>query len=87
MQYVAGEKLALNLDRSKAFGDATVASFERLARKAGVLQGEIRAMVETATERTVAAWRHVSGENFVQGPYRTRVEEHLERLKPLLGRQ
>jgi serine/threonine-protein kinase HipA len=69
--------LALNLAKSKAFEDVTLASFQRLARKVGAEVAEVTEVVRASVAATLEAWRELRTELEVPRDYRTQVEEHL----------
>lgn len=54
--YIPGDDLGLNLDGSRSFDDVTVASFDRLASRAGWTSSEIRQQVRQAVDRVIDAW-------------------------------
>ncbi|WP_437766057.1 type II toxin-antitoxin system HipA family toxin [Sorangium sp. So ce281] len=80
VQYVQTENLALNLAQSKLFGNVSLASFQRLARKIGANEDKITELVRSSVAATLAAWRELQSHLAVPDIYLKRVNEHLDNI-------
>lgn len=85
IQYMSEDLLALNLGRSKQWGDLGPESFQRLARRIGADETRMRARVEAATEAIMDSWQRSAGEFGFDGRARNHILHHQRRI-PLLSR-
>jgi len=82
--YQAGDTLALNLAKSKRWGDVDMGSFVRLARRIKVEEIWMVEQVTLAAERIWTAWKHSSEDFGYDVNTREILNNHLSRI-PLLN--
>lgn len=85
IQYIPGDAIALNLARSKKFGDVTRASFERLARKLDLNEGDVLPIVESAVEATLQSWSSLRKNLPLPEAFKLRIDQHLKTVPLLQG--
>jgi len=76
----AGETMALKLGGTKDFSAASIASFERMARKLGLDPGKLAGWVQDDVARCMNAWSGALAQLFPED-VRTGLEAHLTRLR------
>jgi serine/threonine-protein kinase HipA len=85
IQYIPGDAIALNLARSKKFGDVTHASFERLARKLDLSEGDVLPVVKSAVEATLQSWSALRESLPLPEAFKLRIDQHLKTVPLLQG--
>jgi serine/threonine-protein kinase HipA len=83
IQYMPGDKLALNLGRSKQWADVTMARFQRLARKLDIDERTVIDTVEESVHVIRQAWLADGKARYTTAQQQI-IEEHW-RSVPLLG--
>jgi len=85
IQYIPNDTIALNLARSKQFGDVTLASFERLARKLELGGQDVLPIVKAAIEATLQSWSSIRADLPIPEEFKRRIEEHWKKVPLLRG--
>jgi len=85
IQYIANDTIALNLARSKQFGEITLASFERLARKLELGTQDVLPIVRAAVQATLQSWSSIRADLPIPEEFKRRIEEHWKKVPLLRG--
>ena len=85
IQYIANDTIALNLARSKKFGEITLASFERLARKLELGTQDVLPIVRAAVQATLQSWSSIRADLPIPEEFKRRIEEHWKKVPLLRG--
>ncbi|SMF97024.1 serine/threonine-protein kinase HipA [Methylomagnum ishizawai] len=83
IQYIPNDKLALNLAKSKRWEDISMDSFRRMARKLGVEERHMMAIVRVILDGIRSAWERSAKEFGYDSTAREILERHFKRI-PLL---
>lgn len=78
--YIPDDFLALNLARSKAYEDVSLASFRRMARKLGLDQEDVAQRARAAARRIRDAWATVRAELPLTNEQQGAIERHWRRI-------
>lgn len=78
--YMPNESLALNMAKTKAFGEVTLATFRSLAERTGLDPDQVSATVREQVARTIVAWRELPAELPLAAFQIDAVDRHLDRL-------
>ncbi|HLL00195.1 MAG TPA: type II toxin-antitoxin system HipA family toxin [Myxococcaceae bacterium] len=85
IQYIPNDTIALNLARSKKFGEITLASFERLARKLELGTQDVLPIVRAAVQATLQSWSSIRADLPIPEEFKRRIEEHWKKVPLLRG--
>jgi serine/threonine-protein kinase HipA len=84
IQYMPGDRLALNLARSKRWTDVRAASFAGMAQKIGEDGGRMIERVEASIDSVLSAWQQSAADFGYSGEARGTIERHMRGI-PLLS--
>jgi HipA-like protein len=85
IQYIPNDEIALNLARSKRFGDVSLESFKRLARKLDLDHQDVLPTVKAAVEATLQSWQGIRADLPILESFKQRIEEHWKSVPLLRG--